>query len=99
MPRRKPKYTTELEQWKRELCAELGRDITYGDISEGTGLNYSTLMKHVSHEFVRPDYGAASRICAYFNRYSARTRTPLQYFVEIGEKEAEAGQPVGATAG
>jgi len=85
---KKPRgYETQLEQWKRELSAELGRDVTYAEISEATGLAESTLWKHANHMFRRPDYGTAARICDFFNANSSKTRTPLHYFVEVNSDQ------------
>jgi hypothetical protein len=89
MPKKTRRYVTMLEQWKRELSAELGRDVTYEEIAEKTNLSYSTLMKHTNHQFTRPDYGTAAKICEFFNGLSAMGRTPLDYFQEEDE-----GQPV-----
>lgn len=87
-------YKTNLEQWKRELSAELKRDVTYEEIASGTDLAYSTLQKHVSHAFRRPDLATASRICAFFNEKSVRkNRTPVEYFLET-----EVGQSVAVGA-
>lgn len=88
-------YETRLEQWKRELSAELERNVTYAEIAEATGLSESTLWKHATHLFKRPDYGTAARICDFFNALSSKTRTPLQYFTEVISDE---GQPVAVAA-
>lgn len=84
------KYVTRLEQWKRELSAELERDVTYEEIAAEAGVGYSTLMKHVNHKFSRPDYGTAARICRFFNERSKASRTPLDYFEEAPEGEVAA---------
>ncbi|HML22065.1 MAG TPA: hypothetical protein PKD09_10465 [Aggregatilinea sp.] len=76
-------YETGLEQWKRELSAELGQDVTYEQIAAETELSYSTLMKHARAQFRRPDYATAARICEFFNKRSKKQRTPLEYFVEV----------------
>lgn len=87
----KVKFVTRLEQWKRELSAELERDVTYEEIAEHIDVGYSTLMKHVSHRYSQPDMGTASRICRFFNERSTKHRTPLDYFQEVdqGERVAE----------
>lgn len=79
-----PKYKACLEQWKRELSAELQRDVTYDEIARRTGIGYSTLMKHSSrHLYARPDYAIAARICAFFNALSGDTRAIDSYFEEV----------------
>ena len=85
-------YGTRLEQWKRELSAELERDVTYEEIAQETDLAYSTLQKHVSHRFRRPDFATAAIICSFFNERSTanRKRSPLDYFVAVEEGEAVA---------
>lgn len=89
-------YKTQIEQWKRELSAELRRDVTYEEIAAETGLSYSTLMKHANHVFKRPDYGTAARICDFFNARSQKERTPLHYFLEVTEDEQ--GEKMAVTA-
>lgn len=90
----KPGYKTQLDQWKRELSAELHRDISYEEIAEATGLSYSTLIKHRSHSFTRPDLATAAKIVAYFNEKSDTPRSTMEYFVE----ESEEGQGVAVPA-
>jgi len=88
-----PIYKTRIKQWKRELSAELERNVTYDEIAEATGIAYSTLLKHANHEFVRPDYGTAARICKFFNERSLFMRTPLDYF-----EDDSTGQPAAVVA-
>ncbi len=90
MPKKTRRYVTKLEQWKRELSAELGRDVTYEEIAAETVLSYSTLMKHTNHKFTRPDYGTAAKICEFFNERSAKMRTPLEYFQVDDEGQLDA---------
>lgn len=93
MGQARPTYKTNLEQWKRELSAELGRDVTYEDIAQDTNVSYSTLMKHARFKFRRPDYATAAAICDFFNKRSSTRRTPLEYFEEASE-----GQGAGLAA-
>ena len=87
MPSNKPVFTTNLEQWRRELAAELRRDVTFEEIASGAGVAYSTVIKHTSHTYRRPDYATAAAICAYFNKLSKTQRTPLEYFEASYEEE------------
>ena len=104
MKKKPPEFSTQLEQGKRELSAELQRDVSYEEIAKKTELAYSTLLKHVSHIYRRPDYAIASAICDFFNSLSKKTRTPLEYFVQVEYRKAEEkknefeGQLMGARA-
>jgi len=80
---RKRGYATNLEQWKRELSAELQRDVTSEEIARETGLAYSTVIKHGGHVFSRPETDTAARIVDFFNERSEKKRTTLDYFVEV----------------
>lgn len=83
-------YATNLEQWKRELSAELGRDVTSEEIAKETGLAYSTVIKHGGHVFLRPETDIAAKIVDFFNERSKKKkdRTTLDYFIEV-----DLGQP------
>jgi hypothetical protein len=89
-----PSYKTKLKEWKADLEAELRRKITWREIAEGSGVVYSTLQKHVNHEFQRPDYATASKISAWFNSMSKAKRkwTPLDYFFLVSSEEDDPGQ-------
>lgn len=89
-------YKTQLDQWRRELSAELHADITLKEIARETGISYAGVHKHATQTFIRPDYSIAARICDWFNANSNKVvRTPSDYFVLV-ESESTEGQPVGA---
>jgi hypothetical protein len=85
-------YRTALAQWKAELEEQLDRRVQWYEVEKGTGIAYSTLQKHVTHRFKRPDYAIAERIAAWFSKMSRSKRkyTAHGYY----EKVVDEGQQV-----
>ena len=81
-------YKTKLADWKKMLEEELDRRVLWDEVERGTGIAYSTLQKHQSHTYTRPDFATAAKICEFFSKTSKRTLrkvTPLDYFEEVSD--------------
>ncbi len=59
--------TVDLKQFKREVEAQLRRDITWAEIREATGLAQSTVNRLMNDKNQRVDLSAVDRLCKFFN--------------------------------
>jgi len=60
-------YRTRLIPLKLKLAAKLGRDISYQDIANATGLSYQTVHRYATKAIPRPDYETVAALARYFS--------------------------------
>lgn len=61
------KIIINLRQYIREREVEWGRDITWAEISDSTGIAESTLSRLLSGRSQRPDIEVLAKLCQFFN--------------------------------
>lgn len=59
-------WRTRLRQLKRKMSLETGRDITYQDIANETGLSYQTVHRYATKVIPRPDYETVVTLAKFF---------------------------------
>ena len=86
------RYRTRLRQLKLEKAMRMGKEITYQDVAEATGLSYQTVHRYATKVIPRPDYETVVKLANYF-------QVPVEEFMLAGREEADEGQLVAVLAG
>lgn len=86
------RYRTRLRQLKLEKAMRMGKEITYQDVAEATGLSYQTVHRYATKVIPRPDYETVVKLANYF-------RVSVEDFMLASQEDIDEGQMAAALAG
>jgi transcriptional regulator with XRE-family HTH domain len=78
-------FRTHIIKLKHEKALREGRDISYQEIADLSGLSYMTVHRYATKSIPRPDFETVLRLAEYFG-------VPME---EVVYQESEEGQPAG----
>lgn len=76
----------DLEQLRLTKSAELGREITWKEVSESIGVPRSTLIRYYKRRSERVDLIVLAKLCKFFEIPSG---SPVPFLIYEGDNETE----------